>query len=124
MIWLYFAALLAAGIGAAHSLLGERFVLQRIERLENLPRLILRKRELMAEVLQFAWHITTVAWVGFAALLVLMAHGRLSNASAGLVISATFLLSSLIALVASRGKHYAWIVFLLIGLCSLHPAMG
>lgn len=37
--WLYLAAFLAAALGLAHSLLGERYILIRLFRRENLPKL-------------------------------------------------------------------------------------
>ena len=118
------AAVLAVAIGVAHSVLGEKYVLRRIERLENLPRLILGGRDQMAAVLRFAWHITTIAWFGLAGLLVLMAHERLSNASAGVVIGVTFLVSAVTSGVASKGRHYSWVVFLVIGAIALQAAVG
>lgn len=52
MILLYTATLLLFGIEVAHSVLGERYVLRRIERLETIPPLTLGDREL--KVLRFA----------------------------------------------------------------------
>lgn len=122
MILLYAAALLLIGTGIAHSLLGERYVLRRIERLENLPRLMLGGREQMSRVLRFAWHITTVAWLGLATVLLLMAHDRLSHRNVSLVIAATFIVSALASGIPSRGRHLSWIFFLAIGLIALYEA--
>lgn len=124
MIPLYLAALLLVGIGITHSVLGERYVLRRLERLENLPRLILGGQELMVEVLRFAWHITTIAWFGIAGVLVLMAHDALSNRSAAAIVAATFILSALTSGIGSRGRHYSWMVFLAVGVIALHEAVN
>ncbi|REJ74470.1 MAG: hypothetical protein DWQ36_20425 [Acidobacteria bacterium] len=124
MLLLYLAATLAVAIGVAHSFLGERYVIQRLGRLENLPRLTLGGRESMLPVLRFAWHITTMAWIGFAAILWLMAHRRLSHESAGAAISATFLVSAAVSGISSRGRHYSWIVFLAIGVIALWQVVG
>lgn len=122
MIACYLASLLLIGIGLAHSLLGERFILRRLARLDQLPRLTMFGRESMIDVLRFAWHITTVAWFGFAALLLLAAHGRLDAASVLQVTAATFIATGVIALAGSRGRHLSWIVFFAVAALSLYVA--
>ncbi|HXO22810.1 MAG TPA: hypothetical protein VOA87_23070, partial [Thermoanaerobaculia bacterium] len=66
--------------------------------------------------LRFAWHLTSLAWWSFAALLLVYgARGVREPETAALtVIAVTFLISAIVACVGSRGRHYAWIVFLLI----------
>ena len=64
--------------------------------------------------LRFAWHLTTVAWWGFAALLVLMTGSAISTSQVGQVVAIVFGIHFLVALVASRGRHLSWIVFLFI----------
>ena len=66
---------------------------------------------LAARTLRFAWHVTTLAWWGMAALLVLMAGGQPTVADLAWVFGVTFGLTGLLALVASRGRHLSWIVF-------------
>ena len=124
MFLLYVAVFLLVGIGIAHSVLGERFALSRLARLENLPRLVLGGREMMVPVLRFAWHLTSVAWFCIAGILMLMAHESLSNENAAAVIAATFLLSAAISGVASRGRHQSWAVFLAVGLIALFEALS
>lgn len=122
MILLYVASFLLVSVGLIHSVLGERYVLRRLARVDKLPRLVLGGREMMVPLLRFAWHLTTLAWFGIAAILALMAHGSLSNSSAAAVVAATFLLSGTISIVASRGRHYSWIAFFAIGLIALYEA--
>ena len=122
MISFYTAAALLAAIGLVHSVLGERYVIKRLAGTEGLPRLVLGGKELMVPVLRFAWHLTTIAWFGMAAILVLMARESLSIASAAHAVAATFLLSAVIAGVASSGRHYSWIVFLAVGVMALFGA--
>lgn len=61
--------LLAAGLtillAAAHSYLGERYILIRLLRREDLPRLF-GGVDLTKQTLRFAWHLTSIAWVGLA----------------------------------------------------------
>ena len=114
---LYFiiAAVLALAIGFAHSWLGERYILRRLFRRQNIPHLF-GSDDFTKRTLRFAWHITTVAWFGEAALLLILAASPL-DASARLlsrVIAATFLAGTVVALVGSRGRHLSWVVFLLI----------
>ena len=114
---LYFviAAVLALAIGVAHSWLGERYVLMRLFRRQNIPHLF-GSDDFTKRTLRFTWHLTTVSWFGAAALLLILASSPL-DASARLLsraIAATFLVSAVIALVGSRGRHLSWVVFLLI----------
>ena len=99
-------------LGLAHSVLGERYILRRLFR-RDLPRLfgsdVFTKR-----TLRFAWHLTTVAWSGLAALLLLVAYGVPSRGAILTTVAATALLSAVVAAVGSRGRHPAWAVFLLV----------
>jgi hypothetical protein len=115
-VWLVAAAVLAVGVGIAHSYLGERYILIRLFRRENLPNLF-GSEWFTKRTLRFAWHLTTVAWWGFAALLWLQSGVRTGEPAvlgrnALLVIASTFLVSAVITFGASRGRHLAWIVFL------------
>ena len=115
---LYFAGFLSFAVGAAHSILGERYILIRLFRRNNLPELF-GSSDFTIRTLRFAWHLTTVAWWGFAALLMLLAHQSLSQRNVAVVIAATFLVTFSLTFVISRGRHLAWPVFLIIGLASL-----
>jgi hypothetical protein len=108
---LLMAAGLAVLLAVAHSYLGERHILMRLLRRPDLPRLF-GGIEFTKLTLRFAWHLTTVAWVGFAAILA----GQALRPAApwrvqGQVIAATFALSGILALVGSRGRHLSWVVF-------------
>ena len=108
------AAALLVGIAAAHSILGERYILMRLFRRGPLPRLY-GSDWFTRRTLRFAWHLTSVAWLGFAALLVGSAGGAPPGREQVLgVVAITFVLSALVTAVASRGKHFAWPVFLAI----------
>lgn len=107
------AAALCAIVGLAHSVLGERYLLTRLFRRSELPPL-LGGTEFTRRTLRFAWHLTTVAWLGAAALFVQMARGPLTTAAAGAVLAVTFLVTAAVICAASRGRHLAWPVFLAI----------
>lgn len=111
--WLIIGAVLTVAIGVAHSVLGEKHILIRLFRRDNLPYL-LGSDVFTKQTLRFAWHLTTIAWWGFAALLVLYAT-RGSDAgvsTAASIIEIVFLASALVTLIATRGRHLAWVVFL------------
>ena len=109
------AALLTFSVGAAHSVLGEKYILMRLLRRPDLPQLFGDTR-FTARTLRFAWHLTTVAWWGFGALLVLAARGTLTPANTLRALGVTMLVTALCVLVTSRGRHLAWPVFTAIGL--------
>lgn len=120
---LYLAAALLILIGLAHSYLGERYILIRLFKRGNLPEL-LGGTEFTQRTLRFAWHLTSVAWFGFAALLISLSSETFSRSSVAWIIGITFVIHGLIALVQSCGKHISWIVFLAVGVLSMIVSTG
>ncbi len=105
------AALLCIGIGLAHSILGERYILIRLFRRTDLPHLF-GSDEFTRRTLRFAWHLTTLAWWGFGWQLLALAQGGADPAGVVLTaVGAVFGVSAVVALVGSRGRHLSWIVF-------------
>ncbi len=106
---LIIAAMLAIAIGLVHSFLGEKYILMRLFR-RPLPKLFgddwLTKR-----TLRFAWHLLTVAWFGFAAILVLLYLGMASQSNLLIAIATSFAITAVVAFAASRGRHLSWVVF-------------
>ena len=117
----YLAAGLIVLVGLAHSYLGEKYILIRLFRDHDLPKLM-GGTEFTKNTLRFAWHITTLAWFGLALILVSMADGQLSEQAIGNIIGTTFLTHFLVALVASKGKHLSWVVFLIITVATVCAA--
>jgi hypothetical protein len=118
---LYAAAFLALVIGVAHSFLGERYILVRLLRWPELAKLF-GNPGFTSRTLRFAWHVTSVAWWGFAAILALLARPPVSVHSISLIVGITFLITSATVLVGSRGKHLAWPLFLIIAIVALYAA--
>jgi hypothetical protein len=116
---LMLAAFLALVLGVAHSVLGERYILIRLFRRKDLPHLF-GSADFTIRTLRFAWHITSIAWWGFAALLFLLARDAVSASRVAGVLAATSLVSCAISLIMSRGRHLSWIVFLTIGVVALY----
>ena len=111
---LYFAAILAVALGLAHSVLGEKYILIRLFQRENLPRLF-GSTEFTIRTLRFAWHLTTVAFFGFGALLVHAGQGDLTIPGTLRIIGITCIASGLLPLFFTRGKHLSWLILFAIG---------
>lgn len=104
------AAILAL-TGIAHSYLGERYILVRLFRRGDLPRLF-GSEWFTQRTLRFAWHLTSVAWLGFAGIVLVVARAPASSDSLVLqVVAATFAVHAVVTAVASRGRHLAWLAF-------------
>ncbi|MBX3711041.1 MAG: hypothetical protein KF800_03665 [Lysobacter sp.] len=108
------AAVLIFALGAAHSYLGERYLLMRLFRRDSLPTLF-GGTDFTRQTLRFAWHLTTVAWWGLAFLLLQAAQGGLTIAGVVRVIGWTAIVSGLFPLAFTRGRHLSWIVMFAIG---------
>ena len=116
---LYIASTLVFLIGIAHSVLGERFILVRLFRKNNLPHLY-GSQWFTKQTLRFAWHITTLAWWGFAAILVHIASNDVIEKEFVLwVIAIVFSISGIVSLIYSKGKHFSWLVFFVIAVLTL-----
>lgn len=116
------AAALIAVVGLAHSYLGERFILMRLFKRTDLPQLF-GSADFTIRTLRFAWHLTTVAWFGFAALLYQLAEGSVSDHSVAMVVAVTALVSFVVAFIGSRGRHLAWLAFLAVGMVALYATI-
>lgn len=106
---LLLAVFLIVLVGMAHSVLGERYILTRLFR-RRLPELF-GSDEFTRRTLRFAWHLTTVAWFGFGAILLQIHGGQLSREHVLMTVGVVFSVSAAIALVFSRGKHLSWLFF-------------
>ena len=112
-------AILALLIAAAHSYLGERFILSRLLRRTELPPLF-GNEQFTRQTLRFAWHLTSIAWVGLAAVLIgfSLEDPQRTRTIALLAISLTFSVHAVATFIATRGRHLAWIVFIAIALAA------
>jgi len=113
--YLITGAVLTFGIGLAHSYLGERYILIRLFRRTNLPHLF-GSDDFTKRTLRFVWHVTTIAWWGLGAVMVVYATSQddRSGSAALATIALTFIIIAAITLVHTRGRHLSWVVFLVI----------
>ena len=116
---LYAAALLIVTLGLAHSWLGERYLLRRLfRRSDELPKLM-GSTDFTKNTLRFVWHLTTVMALGFALLILQLASGASAAAMVNAV-GATLVLSGILPLAYTRGRHLSWPVLFIAGaLCLL-----
>jgi hypothetical protein len=106
-------ATLSALISVAHSYFGERFILTRLLRRTELPHLFGSDR-FTRQTLRFTWHLSSVAWLGLAGVLISFTYANpiQTRAFTLQVISLTFLMNAIITFLATRGRYLAWIIFL------------
>ncbi len=111
---LFIAAILAFLIGLSHSLLGELFFLKRLFKRE-MP-YHLGGELFVNRTTRIAWHLTTIAWWNAAAILIVLSFQPPTETVfiVARIISNIFLLSGIVSLIGSRGRHLSWIVFFLI----------
>ena len=110
---LVIAALLTVGLGLAHSFLGEWKLIGPL--LDPARRVgVLASSSFARNVLRFAWHLTSLAWWGFAAILIAVAASPNPIRDMLWIIATTFALTGLLILIVGRGRHLAWPVCLTI----------
>ncbi len=115
---LLLAVALLVCTGVAHSYLGERYILVRLFRRADLPRLF-GGTAFTTGTLRFAWHLTTLAWWSLACLALMAGRGPITSAQVLLVVGLTALVSAAFPLYFTRGRHLSWIVFVLVGVLVL-----
>jgi hypothetical protein len=106
--WIVAASLVA--LAALHSSLGERHLLQPL--FAQMPALAVG-RGFARRTLRFAWHLTSVLWLALAAL------ALRADRTDEVIIGAAMALSAAMALVGSRGRHFAWALFFAAAVASL-----
>jgi hypothetical protein len=118
------AAFLTLAIGLVHSWLGERVLIGPL--LAPASRFgLLKESSAARRVLRFAWHLTTLAWWALAAVfLAIAAQPIVGSARQVLAILAVFfLVTGLVVLGSSKGRHLAWPVFLAIAGAAAYPLL-
>ncbi len=104
------AAVLLLALGLAHSYLGERYILVRLFRSSDLPKLF-GGTAFTSGTLRFAWHLTTVAWWAFAWLILLAARRPLETGDVLRATAVASAVSGVFPIWFTRGRHLSWIVF-------------
>lgn len=112
---LLWAAALAAITAVAHSVLGEQRLIGPLLASDT-P---LMKVPLARNVTRFAWHWTTVLWLGMAAVLALSAYGDIAMPWLVFAIGTAHLVMGVADAILTRGQHVGWPLITLVGALSL-----
>jgi hypothetical protein len=109
---LFVASLILVGLALAHSWLGERRLIGPL--LADANGGMLTRSRFARQVLRFAWHLTSVAFVGLAAPLAVYAFHDVDGAARlSLRLAAVcFVAMGALILWSSRGRHLAWPLFM------------
>jgi hypothetical protein len=116
------AGLAILAVGATHSILGEIKLIKPLVAPATRAGL-LAKSEFARQVLRFAWHLTTIAWIALAGELAVVASGSDARRGGLVVVALAFLATGLVTFAASRGRHLAWPAFLLIAALCAAPLL-
>jgi|SRR5712664_883157 hypothetical protein len=107
---LFVSAGITVFIAIVHSYLGEKRILPRL--FANAGSMFRGDPALMSSILRWAWHLTSLAWIALALVLVAMTHVPAAARTLPVAIIASCLaLSGVVCFVTTRGRHIAWPFF-------------
>ena len=113
MPWLLVAAGTALFIAAAHSYLGEKRIFPRLLDRADPPTLS-GSTTLMRSIVRWAWHLTSLAWVALAAILIaLLDDPSHLRQTVGAIIATYLGIGAILTFATTRGRHIAWPFFLI-----------
>lgn len=114
------AAAIFVLLAVAHSLLGERFIISRLLRRGDLPK-IFGSASFTGQTLRYCWHLTSVLGLGMAYLLIQLGQG---DPAVALVrtLAVTAFVGTAMAIVITRGRHLSWVGFLMAGIICVRYA--
>jgi len=109
-------------LSAFHSLIGERQILQPINKADNLPK-IWGNRQYTFRTIQATWHLVSILWSGIASYLLLIQFNPEKGTKGFLIIfGIIFAVLTILPLIWSAGKHKSWIAFGVISILLLVKA--
>ncbi len=118
MIWLIIGSITMTALAILHSYAGEVRLLQPLLQRNDLPALD-GSVAYTKVILRWAWHLTSLAWFGFAAVFLGLMQVSSEEWWIPLLILAGILaLSGIIVLTVTRGRHPAWVFFLVATICA------
>ncbi len=101
------AAAVIVILALAHSWLGERYLLMRLFRRCDMPKLM-GSADFTRNTLRFTWHLVSVMALGFALILLQLAGGARADQMAALI-GVVMIVGGLLPLVFTRARHASWI---------------
>lgn len=114
------AAIILILIGLAHSFLGERYILMRLFKRDNIPHLF-GSDHFTKGTLRFCWHIMSVAAFGFSAILFNTSSNEMFTLY---VIGIVFFICAILSIFYTKAKHLSWIAFLVVSAICFIEAYG
>lgn len=120
---LVLAALVTTIVAITHSWLGEVRLIGPLLSPEH--RIGVLAHRYARLILRFAWHITSLAWICIAGILLTLSSVPLDRTGRMILacIAVTFLISGLISLIISRGRHLGWPLLLAVAAFSTAPLL-
>ena len=117
---LYAAAVILVLLGLVHSVLGERMLVSRLLKRDNLPKM-LGSDVFTKHTIRYCWHLTSLLAFGMAWMLVQISEGDPVQALVRTV-AITLLLGTVLAVVLTRARHLSWVFFLMAAIICLRYA--
>lgn len=118
MVWLIVGSLTMTILAGLHSYIGEIKLLQQLLAKPDLP-VLQGSVDYTKAIIRWAWHLTSVAWLGFAAIFFGFTQVPLEGRQLlGVILAGILGISGIITFMASRGRHPAWIFFLIAVICA------
>lgn len=118
MVWLITGAITLTILAGLHSYIGETQLLQQLLARSDLP-VLQGSVDYTKAIIRWAWHLTSVAWLGFAAIFIgLMQVPSEGRQMLGMILAGILGISGIIAFMAARGRHLAWVFFLISTVCA------
>jgi len=112
MPWLLVAAGTAIFVAAVHSYLGEKRIFPRLFDRGDPPTLG-GSAALMRAIVRWAWHLTSLAWITLAAILIaLLDDPSRVRQTVGAIVAAYLAIGAIVTFATTRGHHFAWPFFL------------
>ncbi|MBI2077129.1 MAG: hypothetical protein HYT80_01985 [Euryarchaeota archaeon] len=110
-VFLILSAVLVAGLGAFHSVLGERYLVRRLLRRDDLPHLF-GDDTFTKLTIRYAWHLLTIFCLAAAALFAYEATQARPSVPVVTILAATLGAAGLWGLVSTSARHWSWLVLL------------
>ncbi len=114
--YLLFAGILSVLLAIIHSLMGEKYFLPRLYK-PVLP-FHLGTEIFINRTLRTAWHFVSLSWIGGGVALIYLAMSPHTELFTGFVwiVGGWYLASAVLSMVLSHGRHFSWVVLLIISL--------
>lgn len=94
-----------------HSILGERLILQPINKADNLPK-IWGSHQATFRTIQATWHLVSILWLGLAShVLAIHFYPEYVTKNFLITFGAIFAALTILPFIWSAGKHKSWIAF-------------